>query len=665
MSCRRFLFLFLFLLAALVPRAAAGEEAADLPLRRVVLFTSGVGYFQRDGQVTDDARLELRFDAAEINDLLKSLVLRDLDGGQISRVTYASRDPVTRTLKSFAVDLTTRPSLGQILDQVRGEEVEVVAPIAVKGIVVGVEKVPMASGDTVIQAEFLNLLTDQGLHSVALSQVQRLRFVRAELDRELRQALAALAQGRDTQKKSVALHFTGEGKRRVRVAYITESPVWKTSYRLVLGEDAPPFLQGWAIVENTSDADWKDVRLTLVSGRPLSFIMDLYQPLYVKRPEVLLELYETLRPQKYADALEREEEEPMADKRLGAVARRKRARPLKEKKAASVTAGVPTLAKAAAVGDLFRYEIETPVTLPRQKSALLPIVNAPIQGERVSIYNESVHAKHPLNGLRLDNTTGLHLMQGPITVFDEGMYAGDARIDDLAPQGKRLISYAMDLDTEVEPIARGAPAELVSVRLAKGTLIATRRLQRERTYLIRNRGQKKRRVLVEHPFQADWKLLRPVATERTREVYRFAVPVDPGRKGEVAVVEERQLEQVTRLTSLARDAIELYLRAPAVSAAVKEALTKIAALQHELGQTATELRRRETRVKETAQEQRRIRDNMARLDRTSQLYARYVQILTKQEDALAQLHQRIEELRDLKARQQRALDEYLLSLEID
>ncbi|MHC4952584.1 MAG: hypothetical protein ACYTGZ_01740 [Planctomycetota bacterium] len=645
---------FLFVVGLLGP-AHAGE--ADVPLREVVLFTSGVGYFQRDGQVDGDALLELKFDTNDINDLLKSVVLRDFDGGKVASVTYDNRDPITRALKSFAIDLTSEPSVADILRQVRGEQIEVAVPGPLAGVIVGIETRNVAVGDTVMPTEVLNLLTTEGLKSVPLDQVQQIRFKTAELDRDFRQALAVLAAGHDTGKKRVQIRFRGQGKRRVRIGYIAETPLWKTSYRLVLGETERPALQGWAIVENTSDADWKDLRLTLVSGRPLSFVMDLYQPLYVPRPEVKPELHATVKPRKYAEAMDK-----LAEKKdARPQARRGRLR----SKSKGLAAGVPAAAEAAAVGELFQYAIATPVTLPRQKSALLPIVNAAIDGKKVSIYNERVHAKHPLNGLRLTNTTGLHLMQGPITVFDEGVYAGDAQIDDLAPKGKRLLSYAMDLDTEVEPVTRSRPALLVSARLARGTLFAMRQLRREKTYNVKNRGRKERALLIEHPFEADWTLVEPKAAERTREVYRFALSVDAGGAASVRVIEERQLEQSVILSRVSGAAIEIYLRAPSVSRAVKEALGKVVSMKTELAKTVADLRREERRATEIEREQKRIRENMARLPQNSPLYARYVKTLTTQEDELASIRDRASKLRDQQSSQQEALDRYLLALEVE
>src|SRR5207302_1499157 len=168
--------------------------------------------------------------------------------------------------------------------------------------------------------------------------------------------------------------------------------------------------------------------------------------------------------------------------------------------------GVSAMAAAGAVGELFQYAIDQPVTVARQKSAMLPIVNASIEAEKLSIYNENVQRKFPLNGLRLTNTSGLHLMQGPITIFDGGTYAGDARIEDLQPKEERLISYALDLKVEVEPLQQGGTNEITSINIRKGVIAIKHRLLQTKVYSIRNKAAEKRTVLSEHPFRTAWKL---------------------------------------------------------------------------------------------------------------------------------------------------------------
>ena len=286
-----------------------------------------------------------------------------------------------------------------------------------------------------------------------------------------------LASSHDTQKKAVRLEFDGQGRRRVRVAYIDEAPVWKTSYRLALSEAAKPFLQGWAIVENTTDDDWENVRLSLISGRPISFTMDLYEPLYIKRPVVVSELYEALRPQVYDQEMGAERDRALgelkaevpAPSRVPEVQAMRKSAPMAAPAppAVRLQQGVTAAAQTADAGELFQYAIKAPITLPRQKSALIPIVNGEVEGNKLSIYNQRVNARYPLNGFRLKNSTALHLLQGPITVFDGGIYAGDARIADLPPGQERLISYALDLKTEVETQAPAEQVEVVAAASAR------------------------------------------------------------------------------------------------------------------------------------------------------------------------------------------------------
>src|SRR5215213_2626781 len=240
------------------------------------------------------------------------MTLQDLDGGRVAAVSYDSREPVARTLSSFAINLNNNPSLTQILTQARGEKVEVALqptaqaqPGTLAGTIIGLEKVKLPAGNNqpALDCDVLNLLTADGLRAVRLMDVLRVRFTNPVLEAELRRALEVLALNHDAQKKAVSLHFAGDGRRQVRVGYVVEAPIWKTSYRLVLDREGKPYLQGWAVVENPTDEDWHAVTMALVSGRPISFKMDLYNPLYVNRPTVEPELFASLRPPAYSGAM--------------------------------------------------------------------------------------------------------------------------------------------------------------------------------------------------------------------------------------------------------------------------------------------------------------------------------------------------------------------------
>jgi hypothetical protein len=690
--------------AALALAAVAAPAAdAPLPLERVVLFTSGVGYYQHGGTIVDEATVEMQFAAADVNDLLKSMVVLDPGGGPPT-VSYASRDPVTKTLGTFAVNLTDNPSLGELLGRLRGQRVELDAATPVAGTVVGVEQRRVEIGeDQAVEKQFLTVLTADGLRTLPLDAVSRVKLADPRLQAELEKALAVLALAADNEKKGVAIAFSGAGERPVTVGYVRESPIWKTSYRLLLDADTAvtkAALQGWAIVENTTDADWKNVRLSLVSGRPISFVMDLYQPLYLPRPLVEPELHASLRPQVYGQSMsDAEKQLTQAGGRLDEQAARGRGDPRRALAKAAApaapasmtadggvvdgramdqsgvvgggawfgAAGVTrSLAQGSDLGELFRYEIEKPVTLERQRSAMLPIVGGEIEAERVAIYDDRVLAKHPLSGLRLRNTTDSHLMQGPVTVYDQrGGYSGDARIEDMAPGTERLVSYAVDLDVEVVPRVEGRPEEIVSVRLAKGTLVAARKLARAKVFEIKNSGTEPVKVLVEHPLEAGWTLVKPEAPqEKTRDRSRFAVAAEPGKTATLEVVEEMPLEETHAITNLDDDRILFYSRVNATSPAVRESLAEVIRRKRDLEQLARDRQIREQALATIDQEQARIRGNMGTIDRGSDLFNQYVKKLTGQEQRIETLRDEIAALQEREQEARKGLDAYLLALDV-
>jgi hypothetical protein len=682
-------------------------KTVQLPIGQVVLFSSGVGYFQREGTVEGDARVDLSFPVQDINDLLKSMVLRDLDGGHISTVSYDSNAPVERTLKSFAINLTGNPSFSSILSQARGEKVEVVMqqanatqPGTLSGTVIGVEKQKQAvGGKDTVEVELLNLWCSDGMRSLKLNEVQRVRFLNPIMDSEFKKALETLVLSHDTQKKAVSINFAGEGKRKVRVGYVIENPIWKTSYRLVLDKKEKPFLQGWAIVENPTDEDWKDVRMALVSGRPISFQMDLYQPLYVPRPVVEPELFASLRPPTYTGALgadwgvaakeKAESEEFEARSRLlkeqQAVSRSNsslketlKKRPHEDKKDDSSFAegvreklaerldlekSVGSAASAAKLGDFFQYAIDRPVALPRQKSAMLPIVTKAVEGTRVSIYNEHTQAKFPLLGLKFKNTSGLHLMQGPITVFEGSNYAGDSRILDLQPNEERLLSFAIDLGTEVNAVPSSDNGRITSVKLVKGVLHTTTKIRESKTYTLKNRNDTERLVLVEHPVRNDFKL---VDTEKPAETasdfYRFQVKVAPGKSATLTVTEERVLAEEVQIANANDDRLRFFMKETASSTKVKDALKKAIDLRGEVSKTQREIAELERQLKVITDDQARLRANLKEMPSTAAAYKRYLEKFDLQETQIENYQADIKKLQGVEHNQKKEFEDYLTNL---
>jgi hypothetical protein len=731
--------------------------AVNLPITRVVLFNAGVGYFHREGDVTGDARLDLRFDESDVNDLLKSLVLTDKDGGKVRAVTYDNRMPLDFTLKGFAVDVTENPTMGQLMHQMRGEKVEVTDKTGVMttGQIVSVERpAPPAMGPD--PGELLNILTDDGLQTVELKQLKKIKLVRPELQAEFKKALELLATARGDNKKAVSVVFSGNGKRKVAVGYVTDAPLWKPTYRLSVDEKGAARIQGWATVENTTDEDWVNVKVGLVAGRPMTFQMDMYDPLFVPRPMVEPELYASLRPPMYQGGLNpganmgvamggnpfgnpfgngaANPGNPMMGGQnngfgggfnvggfnfsgnfqnqfgnLGQLGlqggqfglqggyfgnlggylprvprpnirtlygdrltyadyvNRLRGKPAE----ADASAGKPpaqtvrdpldkeagALAAAdGALGDMFEYTVEEPITLQKQKSALLPIVNEPVEGSRVSIYNAATLVRHPLLGLKLVNKTKLHLAQGPVAVYDGGRFAGDARLPDLKPGETRLVSYAIDLGTEVVARPGETKRTLTSVTVADGKVYLRSALQRTTTYEVRNRNPQDRTVIIEHPQNAAWKLITPAKPDdRTRSYYRFTVPVKTDASATLEVTEESTGADIWRLSDASRDNL-LYIGAlKEAKPAVREIMKKLLDLREKADEAQRGIAEEQESLKEIAEDQDRIRKNIDKAPKESDAFKRYLKKFDEPETEIEKLQARIKELKGELAKHEKAL----------
>ncbi len=664
-------FLPLTLLLLVAPAFAQTPPQAapsPLPIKQVTVFTSGVSYIERDGAVTGDAAVPLTFRTAQINDLLKSLTLIDSQG-QVQPVIYGARDPIGRTLQSFAIDVTTPQSRTELLNQLRGASIQITtaSKLTETGQIVSVESKPVTGpNNTASTVDTLNLLGASGLLSVRLDDVTQIKLLDPRLDSEFRAALTTLASGSDNQRRTVTLHFAGSGRRPVSVGYITESPLWKISYRLLLGDAGHAAFQGWALVENTSDEDWSAIHLSLVSGRPVSFIQDLYQPLYLPRPVVQPDIIASPTPQTHdsdmrdegavgavastpAPAMDAPVSAPEARSQTSTSAvvtadqeQKVRSQPNNLFQSPNVyyanRPDITAQANGAEAGEQFAYDITTPVTLPRQQAAMIPVIAQDITADKVSLYNAGTDPTYPLNAVRLHNNTKLHLKGGPVTLFDGGTYAGDAVMEDVTPGETRLISYAVDLSILGEKQDTKTDSQRSSLVIRNGVMTVTALTRSETKYVFKSRALTDKTVLVEHPFDATARLVAPTtATERTPTVYRFAVPVAAGKTATLTVVIETPEAFVVALLDRDINTITYYAENTDLPAATRTALAGIVSQRRHIQTLTDQAAASDAQVAQLAAEQDRIRKNMAALDRSSALYKRYVGELDAQETRIAAL----------------------------
>lgn len=703
---------------ATVPSGDSGT--ANLPITRVALYTSGVGYFERSGSVVGDASQTILFPLDQVNDVLKSLVLLDNGGGSILPITYGAQDPVSKQLEAFSVNIGDNPDQATLLARLRGAPVTIsvqqmvgTPPAAtvstVTGTIVSVETksvlLPDSQGTT--EMSVLTLFSNGDLQAFPLQNVLDIQILDDHLKQELSQELVVIAQGRDVSKRPVTLKFSGQGKRGIVVGYLAETPLWQTSYRLVLGKS--PILQGWANVQNTSQDDWNGIHLTLVSGRPVSFIQDLYSPIYIDRPIVAPRIASAPGPQTYASDLQ-DQEKAMPASPISAAGAPGAAYDMAgsaagadmptesvalDAKAFNVRGGVAgnsnnnyfasangptitngTLARGVATrGEqlgtaLFSYDIKVPVTVPRQQSAMIPFVQTPVEAEQVSIYNNSTLADHPMAGVRLKNTSGLHLMGGPLTVFDESEassgYVGDALIDDTEPNQTRLLSYAVDLGIDAAVDNSTGDGEVVTIIISQGVLEITRRYEQSTVYTFKNHTSTARTVVVEHPNQGgDWKLLEPTKpTETTADLYRFDVPVKAGESHKFTVRESYPQEEDDALVDSDLGSLVVYSQRGEMSPRVKAALLEVITRRRAIAATEASVSHIQSQISALTNGQARIRENMKALQYTSELYKRYVAELDAQETELESLQTQLDSLNTQLAEQQSEMNDYVAHLNL-
>ena len=669
------------------------NQAASVPVKAVVLYSSGVGYFEHYGLVKGAGSTELRFKTQQINDILKSLVLQDLDGGKVTTISYPSQDPIAKTLRSFQIDITSNPSLGELLNQIRGAKVKVrLGAENAAGIILGLEKKQKPSGDkATVEVWVMNLINEGTIRAVELDQVTMLVLEDKQLQDELGKALLALSQARDQDKKPVTINFTGDGERHVRVGYVVETPIWKTSYRLLLSDKISQ-LQGWAIVENQTDNDWNDVQLSLVSGRPISFIQDLYQPLYVPRPTVKPELFASLSPQTYEGGMELRGQVDQFAKDMPQVKQEMQglqaaAAPMglpsasraKNRSAGGMGGGgdgvfgnaamdasvsVSSVASAAKIGELFQYTVGS-VSLPRQRSAMIPIITDPVDVERLSIYNQSVLPRNPLNGARVKNTTGKHLLAGPITVLDGSSYAGDASIDNVPPGQERLVSFGVDLQVVVDATKNTTVSAIQTGRIVKGVVHLTRKNVFTQDYVADNKGDKDKALIIEHPIRHGWKLVETDApVETTESLYRFKGKVAAGKASKLTVKEEIvQSEQFAILPSDVGQ-LDFYSKQGEIPQKVRDVLMKAMQMKAAMIDTQRLMDDQTRRVAQITSEQQRIRDNMKTVAPNTEYSNRLLKKLNDQENQIEKLQTELDDSRGTFEKQRRELETYLTGMNV-
>jgi hypothetical protein len=768
-----------------VPRTLAQATATDrLPVRRVVLYKSGVGYFEHVGKVRGNQQVTIAFTSGQLDDVLKSLTTLDLNGGRVAGVSYNSDVAIDRRLGALRLPLGEQTTRAQFLSALRGARLEVrTAGTRIVGRLLSVERVERRTPAGTTAVDALALVSDTGdMQTIALDPGVSVRIAENELNQEVGRYLAAVASTRDQDVRRLTISTTGAGERDLFVSYVSEVPVWKATYRLVLPSAADarkPLLQGWAIVDNTVGEDWENVQLALVAGAPQSFIQPISRPYYMQRPVVPLPQRALLAPQTHQAAIATAGAGGIAgavtDTRgtalPGVTVRITRSGARGGDAVSAVTdssgqyrvsnvppgsydvtfilsgfrqqvrsgvtvsggteavmnitmeaggvsesvavaGGTPMMqigampppppaaspgfragagggrgglsgfadanridqlraeqqpdASASQLGDLFSYELKQPVTIRKNQSALVPILGADVEADKVSLWNPASGSPRALRAVWLTNATGLTLDGGSFSVIEGQTFSGEGMMEPLKAGERRLLSYAIDLGLHLD--AKGEPlaSRITKVRVGNGVVIQESEERSQRTYTARNEDSEPRVLVVEHPARAGWTLAGDVkAAETTSAWHRFRIPILARTTATFTVAEVRPTSAQWEITSLSDEQIGFLVRQKAITPQLEAALRQVLARKAELARVSAAISSRQVDIDQIARDQDRVRENMKTLRGSSeerQLLQRYVRQLDEQENRLDTLRGALQKLNAERQEAQEELNKYIEGL---
>ena len=682
------------------------DSTNRLPVTRVVLYKNGVGYFEHAGRVRDSQDVNVDFTTEQLNDVLKSLTILDSGNGRITGVSYNSNAPLERLLGSLHLAVGEKPTTAQFLEALRGARLEIKSGSeSATGRVLSVEQRAIAIKDNqTITTDQISLVSDSGeVRVFDLTPSTSVRVAEKDVNDEVGKYLGLVASTRDQGLRRMTISTAGDGERNLLVSYISEVPVWKSTYRIVIPKDSKPLLQGWAIVDNTVGEDWKNVELSLVAGAPQSFVQELSQPYYTRRPVIALPENAMITPQTHEATMETEASAmvtAVAPQRIhggqmgGVIGGIVSAAPVPsagtsaasgggvgggvyrpggdykqwlDKAAESLEASTMT-AESRDLGDLFEYKLQDRVTIRKNQSALVPILQSRVDAEKVSVWSPSQRAA--LRALWLDNTSNLTLDGGSFDVLEGDAFAGEGLMDAIKPGEKRLLSYAADLGVLVEGKPKSDYQRVTKVFISHGILTQSIQEREENTYTVRNRDSSPRTIVIEHPARTGWKLTddddKPA--ESSASFHRFRLTVEPMKTQTLTVKEYRPVMNTYQVSDISDSQIKYFLAQKMISPEIERALRKVMAQKDSIAALDAETASRKSKLSGISEDQQRVRENMKALKGSVEekaLIARYVRELNEQEDRVEALHHEVADLQQKRAAAQKTLNEMIENLQIE
>ena len=682
-------------------RAEATAVSSQLPVTRVALYKNGVGFFEHAGRVTGDQSVTIDFTTAQLNDVLQSLTAIDLNGGRIAGAGYNSTTPLEQQLNALPLALGEDPTAVDFYNAIRGARVEVHGlGTSITGRLLNIELVntPEKDNQPASEKRLITVIGEAGeIRTLELTPATEVRLLDADLHTDVTRYLQLLASMRNQGLRHLTLQDNGptgsKAARELRVSYISEVPIWKSTYRILFTEPKSTTastkqtatLQGWSVVDNTTGADWINVQLSLIAGAPQSFIQPLSVPYYSRRLEIGLPQEAQLTPQTHESGDERQEAKaapamagvagmlgitsgngsgmgagsggnyggglrkigsanqtvtvnappPMLETASASFGGTIENESYQNLAASSISANTTT----AAFDDYFAYNLTEPITIRKNESALVPILQTKIDAERVTLW--SPRQPTPLRALWITNTSNLTLDRGSFSIVEDGNFGGEGLLDPIHPAEKRLLSYAVDQAVRVTPESQHETTQATALTAAKGVLMLHHTQGAEITYVVHNAAADGRTVVIEHPIRQSYVLddsgvgdHKP--EETTPTLYRYRVFAAPGETVRLHVGEHHKSAITYQLTNFNDSQLTFILTQTNNSPAIKQALEPILDARRHVADMQAALDKVNARLNGLHSDEDRQRANITALasaDKASR--DRFVHDLNATEDQIA------------------------------
>ncbi len=648
---------------------------SKLDVKKVIIHKTGISFFIDEGLMKGNGTFELEFKIDEMNDVLKSLFVLDTsENGYVSSISYDAALDTSQLLKGIMLNVPDHDSFSSLITQIKGADVVITigSSNTTSGTIMGIEFIEKLSENIKITEKILIILKADGIITkIPFSEITSFEILNDDLKKDLKFFLDTVIAGKKKDSKKITINCEAggeEGDRTILVSYIRESPVWKTSYRLIMSKqqalDKKCLLSGWALIENTTNVDWEDIEISLVAGMPVSFIYDFYRPIYIQRhiiqpPKVL-----SARPTDIEEGLEMDKFEDYKMKEAEAM-------PKLSKKMARPRGGMPppapgmgavastvgfaadmddatlldkvksqTAAQTKDLGELFEYNISNPVSIKRKHSALVPILTEEINAKKILLYNKLEFDKNPNACLEITNNSGLTLERGPATIIYDNNLAGEAIIPFLNKDDTRLLNYAVEQAIIITHEEESQSQDVHRISFGGSYCYEYYYTNQKTIYKVKNKTNEEKELYLDHPKQSGYKILEsPIEPEETPNYWRFKITLKPKDAIKFEIKERMENYSSYYLYNYSKDdllkRVAFYTQQKFINLELETQLKEIGELIGKKNDVDVKRSKLENEKYEMTDEQARLRENISVLGDSSQensLKEKYIKKLSVQEE---------------------------------